>query len=85
MLQDDRHLFGVLLAQTLRQDNAGCERVERDVEVVVAGQAFFSRLGQDGAHDVAHRFLRKSFVVDHALAVIPARISRLRRYGSTRT
>ena len=67
MLENDRHFAGIFLLQPLRESDTGGLCLEGDVEVMIARQAEFCRLLQNGAHDAAHGFLRQGLVVDRLL------------------
>ena len=64
MLQDDRHVLRVFLAQTVRHSYPGEVGAERDVEVMVAGKAVLRRVAEDLAHDPFERVLHQEVVAD---------------------
>ena len=64
MLQDDRHRLGILHAHALGQPHAGRRGGEGDLEMMFAGQPFLGRIGQNGAHHAAQRFLRQDVVTN---------------------
>src|SRR6185437_6037430 len=64
VLQDDGHLLGVLRLDPVGQAHALGAGVERDVEVVLAGQTLLRRVGQHVAHDAAQRLLGEKIVAD---------------------
>ena len=64
MLQDDGDLFRILRAQPLRHAHALGARIEGDVEMVLARQAFLGDVGEHLAHDVAQRLLGQKIVAD---------------------
>ena len=64
VLQDDRHLVGILLAQAIRHAHAGARGIERDVEMMVARQALLGGVGQHLAHDAAQGLLGQKIVTD---------------------
>ena len=63
VLQNDRHLFGILRAQILRQFHAGIAAAEADVEMMRAREARFRDLSQHASHDAAQRIVDESVVV----------------------
>ncbi len=65
VLQDDGHLLGILHAQPLRHPHALGVGVERDIEMVVAGQAFLlGRVREHGADHAAQRLLGQKIVAE---------------------
>ena len=64
MLQDDRHGFGILRAHALGQPHAGRRGGKCDLEMMLAGQPFLGRIGQNGAHHAAQRLLRQDVVAN---------------------
>ena len=67
VLQHDRHLGGILVLQALRQHDARGRGIERDVEMMVAGQPRLGSLREHGAHDAAHGVLGQRVIVDRRL------------------
>ena len=53
VLQDDRHRLRILRAHALRQPHARRRGGERDLEMVLAGQAVLGRVREHGAHHAA--------------------------------
>ena len=65
VLQDDGHLLGILHAQPLGHAHALGGGVERDIEMVVARQAFFlDGLDENAAHHAAQRLLGQEIVAE---------------------
>src|SRR5262249_16713434 len=64
VLQNDRHLLRILLAQARRYPHAGRARVERDVEMVLAREPILGRVAQHALHDAAQRLVGQEIVAD---------------------
>jgi hypothetical protein len=65
VLQNDGHLLGILHAQPFRHAHALGLGVERDVEMVVARQAFLlDGLAEHAAHHAAQRLLGQEIVAE---------------------
>ena len=64
MLQDDSHLFGILLAQAVRDAHAGRASSKRHIKMMIARQAILARINQDIAHNTAQRILNQQIVSD---------------------
>src|SRR5687768_7246911 len=64
MLQHDGHFFRVLLDQARGQPHTLRRRIEGDVKMVVAGQAFLRSVDQHAADESTQRFLGQNVVPD---------------------
>ncbi len=72
VLQDNGHLFRILRAQPLGQPHAVGFGIEGDIEMMLAGQALFGRVGEHGAHHAAQRLLGQkviAYLVGHGRKV----------------
>ena len=64
MLQDDGDVLRMLRAQAVRHLHAVGLGIERDVEMMLAGQAVFRGVSQDVAHHAAQGLLGENIVAD---------------------
>src|SRR5215510_9350227 len=64
MLENDRHLFRVFLAQAGRDAHARRAGVERDVEMVLAREPVLGGIGQDAVNHSAQRLLGQEIITD---------------------
>ena len=64
MLQDDRHFARVLRAHAIGKPHARRHRAERNLEMMIAGQAVLGGIRQNGAHDAAQGGLRQDVVAN---------------------
>jgi len=67
VLEHDRHLVRMLLAQALRQAHARRGGPEGDVEMMLAREPVAARLGQDLADDALERVLHHQVVAENIL------------------
>ena len=70
VLQDDRHLLRILRAQSRRYHHAGMVGAERQIEVVLAGQAVGGGIGYRPRHHLAHRRLHPLIVGEQAFRLL---------------
>ena len=64
VLQHDGHFFRILLAHARGELHAGRAGVERDIEMMLARQPGFRRIGEHAAHHRAQRLLGQQIVAD---------------------
>ena len=64
MLKDDRHFLGILRAQAVRHVHAVSTCIERNVKMMVAGQALLGGIRQHTVHDAPQGLLGQKIVAD---------------------
>ena len=70
VLQHNGHFVGEAFVQMLRNGNARCLRLERDVEMMVAGQAIARDIAQHAANDGAQCLLHDVIIRNQAIYML---------------